>query len=443
MREAACHVPMANEADPPTLPFYYFHANQVAPDVFETHHEMPAPAGAPANGTRRHVPHAAAAPTKLQNDQVIKVAKKNKKIPIFLGITWNKDYDGLQDYQATKDFMKHMDSCAGNEKVDENVVLEAFLATRQSSYAFFFKHSNAKLWTQAEDGDPIVAQRIKQHIKRTKQKLNKEDSAASAHSEEQAQPQKPQACPNPEGNKRQAITPVRGVGSVTPDPPISPFTKRMTKLHQDFGSIRIDIEKADCITEFDSLHGVLDGFITAFYEAQCKHGTDFEQRWKFCVRWAVACSRSKPWAADYEYYRKTVLLLLEYLFRRLEQGILSRDDVFERFGTTKIARILYIFLPVDKANAFFKMRQDNDDPNSPIGLSWYHKFHSRDELEGIVRNRSGKGALNWRYKELFDRANKYLAEKRAEFPLKYLRIGEDWEHLFDPENPPAEGEYDV
>lgn len=108
---------------------------------------------------------------------------------------------------------------------------------------------------------------------------------------------------------------------------------------------------------------------------------------------------------------------------------MTEYDVFEKFGTHKIHRLLSIFLPMDYYNAMHVL-------SDPILDSWYTKTHSPEQLKGIPPNSNGLGPLNWHYVSLVNRAHQYLKKKRDEKSEEnseaYPAIGDPWNDLFQP-----------
>ena len=196
------------------------------------------------------------------------------------------------------------------------------------------------------------------------------------------------------------------------------------------------IRLAKDVTDFDILYNKMDFMLERVNRAQVEYG---KGRWEWCVRWAVARYHQQMWADVYEMDRKTVLLLLEYLWRRHQPDqddpedfkTLSATEVCKEFGTDKIDRILNIFLPMDKANAFYKMAP-RGNPQPPPGLKWYSKLHTSQDLEArqVEPSENGKGPLNRRYMQLLWLANEYLDKKERP------RIGKHWEQWTEPDMPP-------
>lgn len=195
------------------------------------------------------------------------------------------------------------------------------------------------------------------------------------------------------------------------------------------------IRCATDVTDFDLLYNDMDFIMERVNRAQLEHG----KRWDWSVVWAIARYHQEEWAIMYELDRKTVLLLLEYLFRRYQPDqddpqdfkTLSATDVTKEFGADKIDRIMNIFLPMDKANAFYKMAP-RGNPQPPPGLAWYSKIHTAQDLEAckVQPNENGKGPLNRRYIQLMWLANDYLDKKERP------RIGKHWEQWIEPDMPP-------
>ena len=195
------------------------------------------------------------------------------------------------------------------------------------------------------------------------------------------------------------------------------------------------IRAARDVSDFEIAFNRTDYMMERTHQAQIAHGGG---RWDWCVQWAVARYHQEAWTDVFELDRKTCLLLLECLYRHYEPDkedpsdfkTLHALDVCKEFGTDKIDRILTIFLPMDKANAFYKMTAPGQ---VHPGLSWYCKLHTVQELteHGVTPNENGKGPLNRRYVQLVQLANQYLTERGLP------RIGKHWEQYLQPDMPPT------
>ena len=165
---------------------------------------------------------------------------------------------------------------------------------------------------------------------------------------------------------------------------------------------------------------------------------EFGDPWLWSVLWANARQQQHDWAKLPEESRKTVLLVLQALYNKYEAEMEApggpseelRKQIFGTFKTEPIARILKVFLPMEKANAFYKM-------NEGKGLHWYCRaFPKERQDKGVPENANDKGPLNKRYVRLYVYGNQYLASKNM------VRMGGDEtanliEQFFVPEECPA------
>lgn len=197
------------------------------------------------------------------------------------------------------------------------------------------------------------------------------------------------------------------------------------------------IRNATHIEDFELIYNQLDFMIEEVNRAQMNYENG--DRWQWSIGWAVARYRQHSWSNSFEMHRKTVLKFVECLWRRYQPDpddppsnrTLTESDIVKEFGVDNVDRILGIFLPMDKANAFFKMTPLIANSVRP-GLSWYSKFHSKELLrqQGVIENANGRGPLNRRYIQLYYLCNAYLS-RCGEQP-----IGVTWKHYLEPKNPP-------
>lgn len=211
-------------------------------------------------------------------------------------------------------------------------------------------------------------------------------------------------------------------------------------LQPDHEELQQRIRNARTVDEFNNLYVDMDIIFQRVHGEQMAFGNV----WNWCVGWAVQRFKDskKSWSLEREKDRKTSLLLLEYLWRRYEPDVedgrpdfktfktLSKYDVVKHFGTEKIDRILGMFLPMDRANCFYKMTP----PGASVpGFSWYSKVHTDLDKYGVTPNASGKGLLNRRYVLLTQLCNQYLEEEKGLPP-----IGKFWIHWMEPAMPPLD-----
>ena len=163
----------------------------------------------------------------------------------------------------------------------------------------------------------------------------------------------------------------------------------------------------------------------------------FGDPWVWSVCWANARQNEETWADPPEEARWTALKLLQCLYNLYkdefdsEQGpsAATKEEVFGTFGPASIARMLKIFLPMDKANAFYKM----DDGE---GVHWYCKNYPQErQAAGVPENANGMGALNKRYVKLFRYGNEYLQSKGMP-PMGGPEVAIFLEQYFIPEASP-------
>ena len=102
----------------------------------------------------------------------------------------------------------------------------------------------------------------------------------------------------------------------------------------------------------------------AEYKKGCNKADAIRAREEWARMWARALSEDKPWAWALNYCRKTALLLLY----RVCDLCTEDDEILSEFEARRIDRIIGPTLVMDRANALYNMRPDED---GPPGLGWY------------------------------------------------------------------------
>lgn len=191
----------------------------------------------------------------------------------------------------------------------------------------------------------------------------------------------------------------------------------------DHVSVRRAIRSAKTVEAFRGAYELLEPLLTAVSASQlaCETGV-----WQWCVNWAVARYRRQTWADPYEEARRTCMLYLQCLCDVFESprwsSVTTATDLLA-LGPEKIDCILGIYLPMDKANAFYRLV----GPGSSLpGMPWYCKLHSDQELLscGLVPSQlKTNPTMNRRYKLLVDACNYHHSTVTAPSSVSSLSSG--------------------